>query len=87
MWVDEDGNQMQVLSLALSPGEAEQFYLSIAADSGRYDWNLVLPLLVDGKRQFIDIWDDEKRPFTTYGTQGLEAYVWQDDDWHLRNDI
>ncbi|MEU5320418.1 hypothetical protein AB0G67_27260 [Streptomyces sp. NPDC021056] len=86
MWVNPHGEPLEILSLNLSPGETEQFYLYASASVGRHKWHLELPILVDGKRQVIRI-DDDGQPFMTYGTEGFENIFWQDGTWKVQDPI
>ncbi|MFJ3756609.1 hypothetical protein [Streptomyces sp. NPDC090080] len=83
MWVNPDGDPIKALSLALSPGDVEQFYLYAVADAGRFKWHLELPVLVDGKRAVIKI-DDDAKSFMTYGIEGFNEYLWNGGNWKRR---
>ncbi|GHE93068.1 hypothetical protein GCM10014715_56720 [Streptomyces spiralis] len=86
MWVDEDGSPIAPLSLALSPGETEQFLIFVNSHSGRNQWHLELPILIDGKRLLIPIKDGSK-PFITYGVEGFELYRWSDPEWERQDQL
>lgn len=79
-WLDEDGNPIPALSLALDPGESEQFYIFASASIGRYEWHLELPIIVDGRRRIIKI-DDGGDRFMTHGTDGLTEHFWHNGFW------
>jgi hypothetical protein len=80
MWVDDSGSPVAPLSLTLSPGETEQFLIYVSAHSGRSEWHLELPILIDGKRMLMPIKDSGKR-FITYGAEGYEEYRWSGGTW------
>ncbi|MFW6694309.1 hypothetical protein [Streptomyces sp. MAR4 CNX-425] len=79
-WVEEDGSPIPPLTLLLAPGETEQFLIFVRAHSGRTEWHLELPVLVNGKRQLIPVTDGGKR-FITYGREGYDEYRWSDGGW------
>ncbi|MFF8387456.1 hypothetical protein ACF053_28010 [Streptomyces kanasensis] len=79
-WVDDGGSPIGPVTLTLSPGETEQFLVFVHAHSGRNEWHLELPVLVDGKRQMIPLRDKGER-FVTYGPEGFDEYRWSDGGW------
>lgn len=83
-WVDVDSEPIEPLSLLLGPGETEQFHIFVEAQSGRHEWRLEIPVLVDGKRMTVPVRDTKQLDFVTCGPEGLEEYWWTDDGW-IRN--
>ncbi|MFI8216729.1 hypothetical protein [Streptomyces sp. NPDC085932] len=83
MWIDEEGQSMGPLSLTLSPGEVEQFYIFTRVDSGFYKWRLDLPVLVDGRRMIVPISGDSDGWFRTCGLDGFEEHIYTDGSWRV----
>jgi hypothetical protein len=87
MWIDPHGEPKDVLTLILSPGETEQFYMYAQAYSGRHVWSIDLPLLVEGKRMVVPVRDKDGKEFVTYGIEGMAEYLWYGGRWHAREEF
>ncbi|MFE2827327.1 hypothetical protein [Streptomyces sp. NPDC059271] len=83
-WIDDNGDPMEALSVALEPGESEQFFIFADASCGRYEWHMDLPLIVDGKGHVMRIDDDGSR-FLMHGGEGLVEHFWVDEAWKPRD--
>jgi len=87
MWVDEGGQSIGPLSLTLSPGEVEEFYIFTRVGSGLYKWRLELPVLVDDKRTTVPISGPSEGWFKTCGREGFQEHMYTDGSWQVADSI
>lgn len=62
----------------MSKGSTEAFLVIAHAVSGRYEWTLDIPVLVDGEEFTLRV-DDDGKPFISVGATGIEAKRWRFD--------
>jgi len=74
---DSGGEYLNSLGFSLKPGDVERLQIEARAQWRLCRWQAELHLLVDGRRQTVEISDDG-RPFETAGTDDKEWYVWND---------
>jgi hypothetical protein len=69
-------------SWTLAAGEVEQLHIWASAEAGgMHEWTMQLPLLVDGRREFVDV-DKDGRPFVTVGRRhGYRDLCWRSEQW------
>lgn len=70
-----------LLSVSLQTNEAQQILLHVSSTSpSLIHWRVRLPIIVDGRRQFLKI-DDQGKSFTFAGGEQLDALVWGGVNW------
>lgn len=75
-WVDESGDVIAAPTFSVSGSEAEMLHIWAYVEDEWVEWTAELLVLVDGRRQTIDI-NDRGRPFVTTGSQGaLSHHMW-----------
>lgn len=83
----EEGDSVRQapLSFSLERNAVEQILLRVQSQQqGLYSWRARLPILIDGKRKYVDI-DDGGVPFLLAGGDLLDTSIWQDDRWVPRD--
>jgi hypothetical protein len=81
-YYDAGGDPTGRFSFALARGEAELFNIEATAGHSYIEWVGKLYLLVDGKRQIVNI-SDQGEPFRTTSSSHLEPLTWTDGKWDL----
>lgn len=72
--------EAQLPALALAGGEIERFHIWAVARTGLHQWQMELPLLVDGRRRRI-VLNDGGDAFRLAGAEGLPTYTWDGATW------
>lgn len=75
--------EMPMPSVQLAAGDVERFHIWATAISGYHQWQLELPLLVDGRRERFVV-NDGGDAFQLVGSEGLPEYTWDGAGWSLR---
>jgi hypothetical protein len=73
---DSGGGPLPSIGFSVKPGEVERLQIEARAAALRCKWTAELHLLVDGRRQTIEVTDGGKS-FETAGTASLEPYIWE----------
>ena len=69
------------LSFSLERNGVEQILLRVQSQRpGLYSWKARLPILIDGKRDYVDV-DDGGVPFRLAGGDLRDTSVWDGDSW------
>lgn len=71
-WIDESGESIAAPTFSLSGSEAEMLHVWAYVEDEWVEWAAELLVLVDGRRQTINI-NDGRRPFVTTGSQGASS--------------
>ena len=75
----EEGDKMP-RSFTVGKGETESFHVLARASNAAYRWTAEFLLVIDGKREIVDVTDDGD-PFRTAGAEGLPEQFWWGDHW------
>jgi hypothetical protein len=67
-------------ALQLAGGDVERFQIWATATSGYHQWQLELPLLVDGRRERFVV-NNGGDAFRLVGIEGLPTYAWDRGQW------
>lgn len=69
------------LSFSLERNEVQQILLRVQSQRPcLFSWKARLPILIDGKREYVDI-DDGGLPFRLAGGDLLDTSLWEDAQW------
>ncbi|MCG6567120.1 hypothetical protein C3E87_05690 [Tessaracoccus sp. ZS01] len=69
------------LSFSLERNGVEQILLRVQSSSPcLYSWHARLPVLVDGKRQYVEV-DDQGSPFFFVGGDLADGNIWDGQKW------
>lgn len=82
----EEGDSVRhdPLSFSLERNGVEQILLRVQSQRpGLYYWRGRLPILIDGKREYVDV-DDGGVPFLLAGGDLLDTSIWEGDRWVTR---
>lgn len=68
--------------LSISHNEVEQIILRVRARApGLYQWTAKLPVIVDGKRRYLDVRNEGGKPFEFVGSDLEDWQLWTGQDW------
>lgn len=78
-FLDEAENEVEHPSFKMARGDTERIEVfAFARDDRRYEWRLVVPMIVNGHK--VDIRVNEKSPYVTIGPEGIpKTLMWVDD--------
>lgn len=78
-FIDAQNQEGDGASFRMSKGETVGILAIAAAQRGRHEWFLELPLLVDGQDFTLRV-DLHRRPFVTVGPAGIPSFYWVSDE-------
>lgn len=83
-WTETGGaSSTRPVSFSLGKNEAEQILINISSDRQRlFEWTARLPILVDGRRHYLEI-DDAGQPFKFVGGAQTSGLDWTGTSWEL----
>jgi hypothetical protein len=76
----EGGENLPSLSISVKPDEIERLQIEGRAAHSVCKWRAQLHLLVDGRRETVEI-SNGGQPFITVGQGDRPIYTWNDDEW------
>lgn len=77
---DAGGEPTGRFAFTLTKGEVETFHIVATAGQAACSWVAELFLVVNGRREVVQI-DDDGDPFRTSGVGSIPTFVWSGSDW------